>query len=241
MTADPTTRPLTDPEHDAARARSVLACPAAVTLAIEGRSGSVGDSTVAGLGVDDRHGTPTFHCPAGSALAGAAARGARATITVSSGLGAPGSAERATRLLVSGRLAVRASGSCGCCAESRETVVLAPEAVLLAHAGGPAVDVALASFRSPDHELNAGYLQRVARHLAEDHQAELRRTVAAATATPLEEVLGVGLSELTREGVAVGWVDRQGAHLSTLRFPRPARGSAELHAMLRHELDAGPC
>lgn len=241
MTADPTTSPLLDPARDAAHARSVLACPAAVILAIEGRSGSVGDTTAAGLGIDDRHGTPTFHCPTDSGLATAAARGARATITVTSGLGAPGSADRATRLLVSGRLSVRDTGRCRCCEESRESVVLEPETVLLAPAGAPAVDVSLALFRSAEHELNAGYLHRIARHVAEEHQDQLRRTVASATATPLSEVLGVGLSELSTEGVSVGWVDLQGAHLSTLRFPRPARSTAELNAMLRHELDAGPC
>ena len=249
MTADPTTRQLLDPDQDAAHARSVLACPAGVTLAIEGaiegtvegRTGTVADATAAGLGVDDRHGTPTFHCPTGSGLADAAARGARATVTVSSGLGAPGSPERSARLLVSGRLAVRGTTSCRCCAEPRETVVLTPETVLLAHPGAPAVEVSLALFCSPDHELNTGYLQRIARHVAQEHQDRLRRTVAVATATPLEEVLGVGLTDLTREGVSVGWVDLQGAHLSPLRFPRPARTASELSAMLRRELDAGPC
>ncbi|QGA08357.1 hypothetical protein GFH29_13820 [Nocardioides sp. dk884] len=160
---------------------------------------------------------------------------------MSSGLGAPGSVERNTQLLVSGRLAVCGTTSCRCCAESRETVVLTPETVLLAPPGAPAVEVALPLFRSPDHELNTGYLQRIARHVAEEHQDRLRRTVATATATPLEEVLGVGLSALTREGVDVGWVDLQGAHRSTLTFPRPARSAAELSAMLRRELDAGPC
>jgi len=249
VTADPTTRPLLDPDQEAAHARSVLACPAAVTLRIEGRTegttdgatGPLGDTTGAGLGVEDRNGSPTFHCPAGSGLAEAAARGARATITVSSGLGAPGSAERRTQLLVTGRLTVRGTSECRCCAEARQTVVLTPETVLLAHPGAPAVEVAVALFSSPDHELNPGYLQRIARHVAEEHQDRLRRTVATATATPLEEVLGVGLSALTREGVDVGWVDLQGAHRSTLTFPRAARSAAELSAMLRRELDAGPC
>jgi hypothetical protein len=241
VTADPTTSPLLDPHQDAALARSVLACPEAVTVSVEGRSGSVGDTTAAGLGVADRHGTPTLHCPADSALADAAGRGARATLTVSSALGAPGSTGRTTRLLVSGRLALRGESACRCCAEPRVSVVLEPETVLLATGRGPAVEVPVALFRSSEHQLNAGLLQRLAHHLAADHQDELRRTVAGATATPLAEVLGVGLSGLTTEGVTVDWVDLQGAHRSTLRFPRPARTPAELNAMLRRELDAGPC
>ncbi|WP_166140624.1 hypothetical protein [Nocardioides ochotonae] len=245
MTADPTTRQLLDPDQDADHARSVLACPAAVTVAIEGavegRAGGHDDTAATGLGVEDRHGTPTFHCPAGSGLADAAARGARATLTVTSGLGAPGAAERGTRLLVSGRLAVGGTSSCRCCADARSTVVLAPEKVLLAQPGSPAVEVSLRHFRSAEHELNTGYLQRIARHVAQEHQDDLRRTVSVATATPLEEVLGVGLTDLTREGVSVGWIDLQGAHLSPLRFPRPARSASELGAMLRRELDAGPC
>ena len=55
MTADHTPRPLLDPREVAADARSILACPASVTLRVPGRPGVDMED---GLGMQECRGTP---------------------------------------------------------------------------------------------------------------------------------------------------------------------------------------
>lgn len=244
MTADPTTRPLLDPAQLAGEARSILACPASVSLVVDGHPTVLeGDA----LGMQDVHGTPTFSCPPGSELATAAEHHRSALITVESGLGADGSADRRVTLTLAGRLETRGVEDCACCEETRHVVVLELNFALLtrpsAEDGVPDHQhrVPLEHFRSPAHHLNRGYLQRSVEHANSCHQEELRRAVSTTTGTPMSRLLGVALADLSPASVQVRWVDADGAHLTDIAFPRAARSTHELGEMLRRQLHAGLC
>lgn len=219
----------------AAVARSILACPSEVSLVIEGEP-LVEDDT----GLTDQRGTPTFLCRPDSPVARAAAAHRSAILTVSSGLGPRGGRERSDALTLAGRLERVDVETCDCCHEPRHVVALHLNFVLLASAGHQH-RVPLEQFRSSDHELNRGHLQRSTEHANDCHQDELRQAVATGTGTRPAELLGVRLADLTPETVEVQWVDVQGAHRNVIRFPRPAGDLAELGDMLRHSLHAGIC
>lgn len=244
MTADPTTRALLDPAELAAEARSILACPDEVSLVVDGHPTVLGADA---LGMQDVHGTPTFSCPPGSELAVAAEQHRSALITLASGLGAPGSPERAVTLTLAGRLETRGVEDCACCEETRPVVVLELNFALLTRptAGDDRPDhqhrVPLEHFRSPARHLNRGYLQRSVEHANTCHQEELRRAVSLTTGTPMGRLLGVALADLSPSTVQVRWIDVDGAHLTELTFPRAARTTGELGEMLRRELHAGLC
>ena len=128
MTADPTTRPLLDPDQDAAHARSVLACPAAVTWSAD-------------RGHDHRHRSATRPARASASTTATApppstAPPAPASPRPPPAAHAPPSPSPAAWVLpaprsaapacsVTGRLdGARHRRSCRCCAEARQTVVL---------------------------------------------------------------------------------------------------------------------
>lgn len=234
------------PTRLAAAARSILACPAGANLVVDGV-----DDVLAGmneLGMQDLGGQPTFSCLPDTPLA-AAARGRRsALLTLESGLGPAGSADRSATLTLSGRLESRGTEDCDCCGEGRDIVVMELNFVLLARAGGDherqaeqQFRVPLEHFRSPEHHLNRGFLQRSVEHANACHQEELRRAVATTTGTRLSDLVGVALTGLLPHQVEVQWVDLEGAHTEVLRFSRPARTTEELGELLRHELHAGLC
>ena len=234
-----------DPALLAAAARSVLACPTGVNLVVDGVDDVLGDlvddeGDPVGLGMQDLAGVPTFSCPTGSRLVQAATDGRRALLTLDSGLGHATSTERDTTLTLGGRLVRRGRETCECCHEDRETVVLEIDVVVLSHATDQ-VRVPLTHFRSPDHVLNRGYLQRSVEHANLCHQLELRRAVATTTATRRAEVVGVSLHHLTPDGVEVRWVDTTGAHQRHLAFPHRATSPDELGDLLRSQLHAGLC
>lgn len=246
--ADHRTLPRPDAARIAGAARSVLACAESVSLVVDG----VPDVLDGGaeLGMQDRHGTPTFLCPVGSPLADAAAEHRSALITVESGLGLPGSPERRDTLTLAGRLEVRDRQACDCCAEVRDLVALDLNFVLLARypstpdvSGRPEAQcrVPLPEFCSPAHDLNRGYLQRSVEHANNCHQDELRRAVATTAETPMKEVVGVTLTDLTAGSVEIRWVDLTGAHRSVISFPRRAENVADLGELLRDQLHAGLC
>lgn len=247
MTADPTTRPLLDPAELAAEARSILACPGSVSLVVDGHPSVLDDDA---LGMQDVHGTPSFSCPPESELATAAGHHRSALITIESGLGAAGSAERRMTLTLAGRLETRGVEDCACCAETRHVVVLELNFALLSRRAAPDGDqerpdeqfrVPLEHFRSPAHHLNRGYLQRSVEHANNCHQEELRRAVSTTTGTPMGRLLGVALFGLSPAGVQVRWVDVDGARHLDVTFPRAARTTSELGEMLRRELHSGLC
>jgi len=246
--ADHRTRALPDAHELAGAARSVLACAESVTLVVDGVPDVLDGED--DLGMQDQHGTPTFLCPVDSSLAAAAADHRSALMTVESGMGLPGSAERRDTLTLAGRLEVRDRQRCECCAEVRDLVALDLNFVLLARypstpapGGRPETQyrVPLGAFRSPGHDLNRGYLQRSVEHANNCHQDELRRAIATSEDTPMREVVGVTLTNLSAGGVEIRWVDLTGAHRSVLTFPRPAGTVAELAELLRQELHAGLC
>lgn len=228
-----------DPRQLAALARSILSCPTSVDLVVDGFDTVV--EAEEGLGMQDLDGSPTFSCRPESALARAAAGRRSALITVSSGVGAAGSPARRDSLTLAGTLVVRRREECECCTEVRDVVSLELSFVLLDRASEQQFRVPLDHFRSPAHHLNRGYLQRSVEHANDSHQDELRRAVATMSGTRMAEIVGVRLSGLSPRGVSVQWVCPDGAHESELRFPRPARTTAELGAMLRRELHAGLC
>lgn len=237
MTVDRTNRPLLDPAEHVALARSILSCPASVGLVVDGCPDAVLDDTV---GMQDAGGTPTFSCPADSPLAAAGQERRNVLLTLRSGLGEPGSPERDHRLTLAGRLRAHAAEACACCDASRVRVTLEVDLTLLGTETGEAsVRVPSDALRSPAHHLNRGYLQRSAEHAGNSHQDELRHAVATATGTPLPDVLGVTLRDLTSTGVHVHWVDVDGGHVARVEFPRAARTPAELGELLRRELHSG--
>ena len=247
-TADHRTRTMPEAHQLAAAARSILACPESVNLVVDGVPEVLDGQDE--VGMQDVHGTPTFLCPIGSALSEAAAHHRSALITVESGLGLPGAPERRDTLTLAGRLEVRDRQECDCCAEMRDLVALDLNFVLLARYpttpgpdGRPEAQyrVPLDPFSSPAHDLNRGYLQRSVEHANNCHQDELRRAVATTADTPMVEVVGVTLTNLSAGGVEIRWVDLTGAHRSVLTFQRPASSMAELADLLREKLHAGLC
>ncbi|WP_435771095.1 hypothetical protein [Nocardioides sp. SYSU DS0651] len=228
----------------AAAARSILSCPAEVQLVVDGVDDVTADLGGTHLEMHDRTGHPVFSCPAGSALAAAATERRAALLTVDSGLGRPGSADRDASLTLSGRLSASGAEQCPCSPEARIEVRLHVDYVLLSRPathGGPHLRVPVGAFTADQHELNRGFLQRAAEHANLCHQAELRRAVAATTGTHLGRVLGVHLHHLRRDGVDLQWVDPDGGHARRLTFARPAATSQELGELLRSELHAGLC
>lgn len=236
----------------AAAARSILACPAGVSLVVDGV-----DDVLAGmdeLGMRDVDGQPVFSCLPDTPLAGAARARRSALLTLESGLGAPGSPDRSARLCLSGRLETRGPEDCDCCGEVRESIVLELNFALLGRAdestdhpetratqAAQQIKVPLEHFRSPQHHLNRGFLQRSVEHANTCHQDELRRAVSTTTGTRLVDVAGVVLTGLLPDRVVVRWVDGDGAHARLLEFSRTARTTEELGELLRRELHAGLC
>jgi hypothetical protein len=228
----------------AAAARSILACPDEVQLVVDGV-----DDVVAGLDEDhldlqDHGGRPVFSCPAGSALALAATDRRGALLTVTSGLGRPGSPDREASLTLSGRLEATGLEECPCCSEVRMRVTLHLNFALLSRAGAPEgahLRVPLGAFAAREHDLNRGFLQRSAEHANACHQDELRRAVSTTTQTRLGDIVGVHLVDLRPDGVELQWVDTSGAYRTELHFRRSARSAEELGELLRTELHAGLC
>jgi hypothetical protein len=101
--------------------------------------------------------------------------------------------------------------------------------------------VPLDHFRSPEHHLNRGFLQRAGEHANACHQEELRRAVSTIIGTRLSEVVGVTLTGLMPDQVEVQWVDLRGSHSRVLEFPCAARNAEELGELLRRGLHAGLC
>jgi len=239
-------RSTVDPTRLAAAARSILACPAGANLVVDGV-----EDVLAGmdeLGMQDLGGQPTFSCLPDTPLA-EAARGRRsALLTLESGLGPVGGADRSATLTLSGRLESRGREDCECCGEARDVVVMELNFVLLgrtgedvAHQRDQQFRVPLEHYRSPEHHLNRGFLQRSVEHANGCHQEELRRAISTTTGTRLAEVVGVALADLRPHQVEVQWVDLDGAHSHVLEFSRTARTAEELGDLLRRELHAGLC
>lgn len=240
----------------AAAARSILACPDEVQLVVDGVDGV--DDIMAGLersdrgavdrgaelGLIDVDGHPVFSCPPGSALADAAAERRGALLTLTSGVGRPGSPERDATLTVAGRLEATGPEQCDCCREMRTSITLQPSYVVLgrpSQGGDAQLRVPLGAFCSAAHQLNRGFLQRSTDHANRCHQDELRRAVATSSSTRLGDIVGVHLADLRPGSVQVQWVDRTGAHSRDLVFGQTATTAAELGDLLRRELHAGLC
>jgi hypothetical protein len=229
-----------DPAVSAALARSILSCPASVELTVDGLAHPLEDDER--MGMQDAGGVPAFLCLPGGALAGAATEGRHALLTLRSGLR---EASEWDVLALAGTLRSSGAEACGCCRDTRERVVVDVTFVVLARSaaerGAERRRVPLAEFRSPAHQLNAGYLQRAAEHAALCHQDELRRAVASRTGTRIAEVVGAQLTALTAGDARLEWVDTTGAHRATLPFSRTARSAEDLGDLLRAELHPGIC
>jgi hypothetical protein len=230
----------------AATARSILACPQAVNLVVDGVDDVLADLRGPGgageLGLQDHAGVPTFSCPSGTRLVAAATERRRALLTLESGLGAPGSPERGLTLTLGGRLESQGRERCECCEETREVLVLVVDLVVLSpDAGGAPLRVPVEDFADTALVLNRGYLQRSVEHANRCHQDELRRAVATATGTAVSRIIGVALTGLSTGGVEVQWVDPDGSHVRPIRFAHHAASPDDLGDLLRRHLHAGLC
>lgn len=225
-----------DPTCLAADARTILACPGEVSLAVEGDARPLEDDA----GLSDRCGTPTFVCVPGSPVLRAAVDGRSAVLSVGSGLGPRDGAERGDRLALAGRLRAVGVEECDCCREVRHLVELELDAVVLIR-GDQRLRVPLDAFRNRRHELNRGHLQRSVEHANDCHQEELRQAVAHGTGTHPAELLGVRIARLSPADVVVQWVDGTGAHEQRIAFAHTARDLADLGDLLRRGLHVGLC
>lgn len=236
-----------DTTYLAALARSIVSCPSAVSMVIEGEQHQVEEDQ--DLALTDQGGIPTFVCRPDSPVALAAAEQRSALVTITSGLGPRGGPERADTITMAGRLRRTDEDSCDCCQEVRHVVSLELNFVLLARSAPGAVPgvpgrqhrIGLAEFQSTEHQLNRGHLQRSIEHANDCHQDELRQAVATGTAVRPADLAGVRLTDLTPRGVEIQWVDTTGAHRNVVHFPRPAQDLDELGELLRRGLHASIC
>jgi hypothetical protein len=228
----------------AAEARSILSCPGAVSLVVDGVEQVHGNPR---LVLEDRDGVPVFVCPAGSPVDQAADDRRTALLEISSGLTEhqglmiPPSVVMAARLRSGGHACADADASGdwrAAVVETRKVVLVRPR-----RDGEPErhLPVPLDEFRSPAHDLNAGYLQKSVEHANHCHQRELRYSVAQATQTRVDDIAGVALADLRPDGVTLRWVDAGGAQGREIRFSESARTPVELGQHLRRELHAGIC
>ncbi|QIG42724.1 hypothetical protein G5V58_07950 [Nocardioides anomalus] len=222
---------------DAELARSILSCPDGAEVAVDGFPAAGCDDE---LGMRDADGVPTFSCRLGSPMADAGRTGSPALVTLTSGLGPGGSADRALTLTLTGSLSIGEVEHCTCCGEQRLEVVLDLDFVVLGR-DGEQRRVPLREFRDPGLRLNRGYLQRAREHANDCHREQLSQVVTRTTGTPAEHLLDVSLVDLTTHGAELSWIDRRGGHRAALWFSRPAASVEELGVLLRHELHAGIC
>ncbi len=212
----------------AAAARSILACPATADLEVDRLPLPLDDVVLGELG-----GRPTLTCEAGSPLARAAASRSVARLgLVGAVRGRAGDA-----LVLTGRLGPLETAACASCDHEHLVVGLDPAAALVTLAGHRH-QLPLADYLSPAHQLNRGYLQRSLEHVEEHHHDDLRRSVAASTGTPLDDLVAVRLRELDARGVTLEWIDPGGAHQVRLRFPHRASSTVELGRLLREGIAA---
>ena len=216
----------------AGRARTVLALPATVQLAVE----DLDRLDLGEVALCDLDGVPTFGCPADSPLARAAQQGRGAVLTATGGL-----AEHPGLVTVVGRLrTLRVEHcDCPCAAGERHVVRLEPTYVALETPGTPRRRVPLPDFGAAEHALNPGYLARALRHANVCHADLLRETFADATDVPVGEVISAEITGLTPAGLEVTWVDGRGAHRRGLAFPRTATDADDLALLMRGLLHVG--
>lgn len=228
----------------AAEARSILSCPGAVSLVVDGVEQVQGNPR---LVLEDRDGVPVFVCPAGSPVDQAADGRRTALLEISSGLAEHHDMPIRPSVVMAARL--RSGGhACADLEDSgdwRAAVVETRKVVLVRPGLGGQPErhlpVPVEDFRSPVHDLNAGYLQKSVEHANHCHQRELRHSVAQATQTRVDDIAGVALADLSVDGVILRWVDAGGAQVRAIHFPTSARTPVELGEHLRRELHAGIC
>jgi hypothetical protein len=219
-------------------ARSILACPAAVDLVIDGVADPVADD--ARLGLLDLDGAPTFSCRVGGTLSRAAAQGRGCVLTLASGLGPAGSPDRDAFVALAGRLRRTGVDQCDCCEELRDLVAVDLDSIRLSQAG-TRIAISVADFAAGEHMLNRGYLQRATEHANDAHQSQLRQAIASRLDRRADDILAVSLASLTSRGVEVRWVDGAGGHRTVLRFPYAATTPRQLGDLLRRQLHPRLC
>lgn len=223
-----------DPHAIAARARSILACPAAVDLSVDGSPATLPPGA---LSLVDQGGRAAFVCTPDCDLLRAAGRRLVARLTLRSGLAGAGPDDALT---LTGRLVPAGAERCDSCPDDHLRALLEPSVVVLA-LGGRHLPVPVSDFLSDQHVLNRGYLQRAVEHANRCHSDELRGAVSRRTEIPLARLVAASLGALTPHGVELRWVDTDGGHTERLRFPTPARTPLDLGTRLRDHLDAGIC
>lgn len=216
--------------HALARAaRSTFAGAREATLFIEGVE-PADDS--ASFALADDGGRPLLWLPGGS-VASACAVEARAAILKIDSWG-----DDVARVVLVGRLTLvdveRVDGAC------LDVVSLTLAHVFLEHDGWPKgareIPVDLYMQNPDDCEPLTIKAHRMAEHVNETHQVELLRYITARFAIPVDRVAGVQITALDQVGAELTWVDLDGAHSATLRFPGPASTPSALADMIRDQL-----
>ncbi|WP_370249568.1 hypothetical protein [Nocardioides sp.] len=221
----------------AGAARSLLADPGCVELAVDGDDDVLGDLPEDGLGMSDHDGVPLFAVPTDCRLVGAAREHRRAVLTVR----APAGTHGAPGLRLAGWLSPHDRLQCACCAVERATLVLVIDLVILTRDDAAPLTIPVRAFRSPLHALNPGYLAKARRHLEQSHGEELRAAVAHRLGRPEGGIAAVGVAALTPDAVALDVLDTGGSRRLVVRFPRTAHTPADLGDLLRTHLHDHLC
>ena len=103
----------------------------------------------------------------------------------------------------------------------------------------PRREIPLHSYAAAEPDAIAAHASRIARHLTEDHQDQVRRLAARCAGVPVERMAAAQLSRLAADGTQLWWVDDDGAHRIDAAFDPPARDLAELGLKLRALLASG--
>ncbi|MGI8667700.1 MAG: hypothetical protein ACR2N4_17020 [Jatrophihabitans sp.] len=99
------------------------------------------------------------------------------------------------------------------------------------------IPLALYAGAEPDAIAANGW--RIARHLTEAHQPQVRSLAAGLTGQPVDEVIAAQVSRLGCDRLQLWWVGSAGASVREVAFDRPAGDLADLGRLVRNLL--GPC
>jgi hypothetical protein len=104
----------------------------------------------------------------------------------------------------------------------------------------PHREISLDAYAGAEPDPIAANGWRIARHLTESHQQQVRGLAAHCLHRPIDEILAAQLSGLTARRLELWSVDESGAHHNTLNFEHAAGDLTELAFMVRSLLAGHP-
>jgi len=99
--------------------------------------------------------------------------------------------------------------------------------------GQPRREISLVSYAAAEPDSIAAHGRRIAQHLTEDHQAQVRTLLAHCTRLPVSVIAAAQVSRITAKAIDFWWLDVEGAHEFTIAFDPPAVDLAELGYRIR--------